>query len=412
MRIGVKAFGCKLNQCEAGAIERELAAAGHEIVGEPPFDAVIVCGCTVTVHADYKVRQYLRRMRRDYGVERLFLSGCSAVSFSEKTIEELGIEKIFLRNDPVAIADYLGRGDMPVKKIKTFHGRTRGYVKIQDGCNQFCTYCIVPHVRGRERSVSPDDVVRRVSELEAAGVEEAVLTGVHDGRYRFGDIDLAGLCRIILEETDIFRIRLSSVEVTEITDDLISLLAEGGRIAPHLHVPLQSGSDSVLERMKRPYSGGYYRAIIDEVADRAGNIGLGADVIVGFPGETDAEFDETYSLIESSPLSYIHVFRYSPRPGTPAATMPNQVHNETKRARMEALIALKALLHKRFAESQIGISQEVIVERIVGEIGSGWTGNYIRAEFPIEGYQKNNIVLVKPLYYENGVIQCKIKDTV
>lgn len=412
MRIIVKAFGCKLNQCEAGAIERNLASIGHEITKNAPFDLAIVCGCTVTVRADYKVRQYIRRLRRENGVERIILSGCSAVNFKNTTIEELGIERTFTRNDPVAIADYIGRGDLQSGGLHTFHGRTRGYVKIQDGCNQFCTYCIVPLVRGRERSVPPDDIVRRIAELERAGIREAVLTGVHDGRYKHGDLDLAGLCRYILDETGIFRVRLSSIEVTEITDELVSIVAESGRIAPHLHVPLQSGSDPVLERMGRPYTGTYFREIIDKLADKVDNIGIGADVIVGFPGETDSEFDETYSLIESSPLSYLHVFRYSQREGTVAATMPDQVPNDIKRARMERLIALKGRLQRRFSESQIGILQSVIVERIDDGIGSGLTGNYIRVEFPIDCYERNNILLLNPISYNNGVMQCTIRDTV
>ncbi|RKZ28255.1 tRNA (N(6)-L-threonylcarbamoyladenosine(37)-C(2))-methylthiotransferase MtaB, partial [bacterium] len=326
MRIKVKAFGCKLNQCEAGAIERALSAAGYDIVWKPPFDAVIVCGCTVTSRADYKVRQYIRRMSRDYGVKRLILSGCSAVSFTRDAIGELGIEKTFEKNDPKKIVDYFGIIEKRKAKTPTFAGRTRGFVKIQDGCNQFCAYCIVPHVRGRERSIPPGDVIARIAELESAGVKEAVLTGVHDGRYSSENLDLAGLCRRILDETSIHRIRLSSVEATEITGELIDLITSEPRIAPHLHVPLQSGSDAVLRKMGRRYSTTKYASVVKELSRKAPDIGIGADVIVGFPGETDKEFDETYRLLESLPIAYLHIFRYSPRPGTAAMKMPEQVH--------------------------------------------------------------------------------------
>ncbi|MGC9315340.1 MAG: MiaB/RimO family radical SAM methylthiotransferase [bacterium] len=407
MRIKVKAFGCKLNQCEAGGIERELSSAGHEIVGKPPYDAVVVCGCTVTMRADYKVRQYLRRMVRDYGVKRLFLSGCSAVSFDEDVIGELAVEKAFSKNDGTKIAEYLGRGNAGQDFPQTFHGRTRGYVKIQDGCDQFCSYCIVPLVRGRERSIPSDAVIARVKELERAGVKEAVLTGVHDGRYFADGLDLAALCRQILDETEILRLRLSSVESEKITNDLIDLLSREKRLANHLHVPLQSGSDSVLARMNRQYAANDYAKTIHKLADSVDDIGIGADVIVGFPGETDIEFEDTYELINSLPFSYLHVFRYSPRPGTAAAKMPDPVHTETARVRMERLRALHEDLRRKFAESQFGITRNVIIERIRDGIGHGWTDNYMRVEVPVDNNDKGKMISVKPKSYTNGVVHCE-----
>lgn len=408
MRIKVKAFGCKLTQCEAGAIERELAFAGHEIVVKPPFDVVIVCGCTVTMRADYKVRQYIRRVQRDFGVERIILCGCSAVSFDEDLIREMGVEKSFDSNDGSVIADYLGREDVSRGFASTFHGRTRGFVKIQDGCDQFCSYCIVPLVRGRERSQAPNAVLERINELEAAGVKEAVLTGVHDGRYFADGLDLAGLIKMILNRTEIARLRLSSVECNRINDELIELLVNEPRVAKHLHVPLQSGSDSVLKRMNRQYSSCEYAEVIQNLAERVEDIGIGADVIVGFPGETDAEFLETYELINSLPLSYLHVFRYSPRPRTKAAEMPNKVHTETARERMEVLKALHENLKAKFAESQIGKIKEVIIERVHDGIGTGWTDNYLSVEVPMQKESKGKIELLKVKSYKNGIIHCVI----
>jgi len=408
MRIKIKAFGCKLNQAEAGAIECSLAAAGHDIVGRPPYDVVVVCGCTVTVRADYKVRQYFRRMKRDHGGERMILSGCSAVSFTDDVVGELEIEKIFAKNDPEALVEYLGRLTSQKSEKLTFAGRTRGFVKIQDGCNQFCTYCIVPYVRGRERSVPPDAVLERVCELETADIKEVVLTGVHDGRYRADGLDLAALCKKLLDKTNIERIRLSSVEVLEINDSLIELLATENRMAPHLHVPLQSGSDAVLERMGRRYTSEEYAAIIGKLAQKVDDIGIGADVIVGFPGETDEEFDRTYRLIESLPITYLHIFRYSPRPGTAAADMSEQVHNETKWERMKILKKLDENLRERFARSQFGKPQRVIVERVEDKNGFGWTGNYLRAAFAIDSNKRNEMVTLKPISYKNKIINCKI----
>ncbi len=412
MRIKVKAFGCKLNQCEAGAIESALCRAGHEMAAKPPFDIVIVCGCTVTVHADYKVRQYLRRMARDYGVGRLILSGCSGVSFSEKTVSELGIEKVFTKNDPKEIVEYIGAEGKSNSQKSTFHGRTRGYVKIQDGCDQFCTYCIVPLVRGRERSVSPENIVERIHRLSEAGVKEAVLTGVHDGRYNYRGLDLSGLLRKILDKTDIERIRLSSIECTRITKKLVDIISSERRIAPHLHVPLQSGNNAVLKRMGRNYSREKFASTIENFAQKVEDVGIGADIIVGFPGETDHEFEESVDLINSLPITYLHVFRYSPRPGTAAAEMPDQVHNETKRERMEILRALHEKLREKFAKSQFGKTRRVIIESVKKDFGYGWTGNYMRAEFPIDSNKKNKMILVKPISYSNGIINCRTIDSI
>jgi threonylcarbamoyladenosine tRNA methylthiotransferase MtaB len=412
MRVKVKAFGCKLTQCEAGTIERELAFAGHNVVLKPPFDAVIVCGCTVTMRADYKVRQYIRRVQRDYGVERIILSGCSAVSYDEDLICAMGVEKTFDSNDSIAIADYLGRDAISTDFTSTFHGRTRGFVKIQDGCDQFCSYCIVPLVRGRERSVAPQAILERIDELKAAGVKEAVLTGVHDGRYNSNGLDLAGLIRLILDRTRIERLRLSSVECNMITEDLKELLAHEPRVAKHLHVPLQSGSDSVLRRMNRKYSASEYAEVVRNLAERVEDIGIGADVIVGFPGEIDDEFTETYKLIKSLPLSYLHVFRYSPRPGTKAAEMTHSVHPETARERMEALKALHEQLREKFASSQLGKVRDVIIERVADGVGTGWTDNYLRIEVPIEKQSKGKIELLKLISYNNGITYCqKISST-
>ena len=401
-----------MNQSEAGTLERAIRVAGHTPVKKPPYDLVIVSGCTVTMRADYKVRQYFRRMARKYGVTRLILSGCSAVSFESKTVEQLGIEKTFPSNDPEPIIDYLGFGEDDVDDRVTFAGRVRGYVKIQDGCNQFCTYCIVPHVRGRERSTPPNLVIERIKQLEEFGVKEAVLTGVHDGRYRYGDLDLAGLCAEILDKTSIPRIRLSSIEATEISDDLIDILANEPRFAPHLHVPLQAGSDRILDRMGRPYTGVFYSDRVAELAQKVDNIGIGADVIVGFPGETDSDFETTYSIIESSPIGYLHIFRYSPRPGTVAASMTDQVHNETKWERMRALKELDGMIRTRFAESQMGTERVVLVEKVKSGVCSGWTDNYIKANFPSNGCSINNLVSVKPTHYINKVIYCQTRHSI
>ena len=216
----------------------------------------------------------------------------------------------------------------------------------------------------------------------------------------------------ILDKTDIERIRLSSIECTRITKKLVDIISSERRIAPHLHVPLQSGNNAVLKRMGRNYSREKFASTIENFAQKVEDVGIGADIIVGFPGETDHEFEESVDLINSLPITYLHVFRYSPRPGTAAAEMPDQVHNETKRERMEILRALHEKLREKFAKSQFGKTRRVIIESVKKDFGYGWTGNYMRAEFPIDSNKKNKMILVKPISYSNGIINCRTIDSI
>lgn len=423
MRIKVKAFGCKLTQCEAGEIESGLISAGYDVVDLPPFDIVIICGCTVTSRADYKVRQYLRRAKREFGAKKLILTGCSAQNIDQIKIRELSIDKVFPSNDKEEIVKYLNSDysyDLCQNNTNidcninahNYDNRTRGFVKIQDGCNQFCSYCIVPYVRGREVSLSPSNIIDKVNLLSDHGIKEVVLTGVHIGRYRHSNKDILGLCKMIAEETDIFRIRLSSIEPNEISDEMIEYIATSSKIAPHLHVPLQSGSDNILHNMNRSYTRDQYYEKIYKIYSNVKNIGIGTDIIVGFPGETEEDFSETYNVLESLPISYLHIFRYSKRAGTKAFAMEPHVNESIKRERMERLSSLDLVLRNKFINTQIGIDQTVIIERIVNSICEGITGNYLSVNFVSNSIIKNNIVIVKPIDYKNGVTNCYIEHII
>lgn len=412
MRIHIKTFGCKLNQAEAERLESALVSVGHELC-EPPCDIAIVCGCTVTSRADFKVRQYLRRLSRDSGIKRLILSGCSAVNLEEMAIEKLGVEKTFPTNEPAPILEYLrDNGNFPIDKKWILSGRTRVFVKIQDGCDKFCSYCIVPFVRGREISIAPQDIINQINALVNAGTKEVVFTGVHIGRYFSENISLTGLCEKALKETNIARIRLSSLEPDEIDHDLIFLLENERRMASHIHLSIQSGCDRTLKRMNRGAISGKIADIVVDLAEKVGDISIGADIIVGFPGETDEDFNETYNFIERLPITYLHIFRYSRRRGTVAYDLPNQIPEYIKRERMEALKLLDINKRNKFGNKQIGIIQDVLIEKITGNKAIGTTSNYLKAEMLPDGISRNNIIKAKAIDYNNRILYCETKHII
>jgi threonylcarbamoyladenosine tRNA methylthiotransferase MtaB len=227
--------------------------------------------------------------------------------------------------------------------IGEFRGHSRAFIKVQEGCNASCTYCIVPIARGRSRSIPSERVKSQVERLAGNGYSEIVLTGIHIGRYGYdmeGETDLAGLIESILGEIDGIRIRLSSIEINEVSDGLLELISSTERIAPHLHIPLQSGDDTVLKTMGRPYDTALFERKIERISSVSDRLGLGTDCIVGFPGETDGQFRNTYEMVNRLPFTYLHVFNYSKRPGTPAASMSSQIHPEVRKARSRRLIKL------------------------------------------------------------------------
>lgn len=384
MRIAVSTFGCKINQYESDAIKRELASHGNTIV---PFDqdadVYIINTCTVTSKSDFQCRQAIRSaVRRKVG--RVVVTGCYAETRPDEIKAISGVDVIVGNRDKHRLVRMLASDEdacMP-SLLSTVPGRTRRFLKIQDGCDACCSYCIVPSARGGSRSVPMDVVVSEFERLIEKGCPEIVLSGIHIGRYGADldeDMALSKLLSVLDKRRGSARLRLSSIEPREITSEIIGMLGKG--LCRHLHIPLQSGDDRILSLMRRDYTAGFYLDLVREISTKVPGICLGADVMVGFPGEGGREFENTYGLIEKSPLSHLHVFSFSPRPGTAAASMKDQVPEGIKKQRSKAIRALAAKKNLEFRQGLIGHELEAVVEEkrdIVTGHYMGLTDNYVR----------------------------------
>ncbi len=375
-------LGCKLNQAETEFLAHQLAEAGYLISSGKKADIFVLNTCTVTHIADRKARQWLRLVRRTNPKALIIATGCYVERAPEEVMRVGGIDWVVGNSDKGQLLKLIQR-QVPVKsgikddRLPWSWGRVRTLVKIQDGCNDFCTYCVVPRVRGREYSLPPEEIIREIKKRELAGYQEVVLTGTKVGCYRYNGIGLADLIKKILKETKISRIRLSSLQPQEISPELLSLWQDR-RLCPHFHLALQSGNDQVLKRMGRRYSVASYLEAVALLRKMIPDVAITTDVMVGFPGETEAEFEDTYRLCQELGFARIHVFPYSPRPGTPAASMV-PVTEITKRMRVEKMLKLASLSAKRFKEQFLGQDLEVLWEKeVVPGIYSGLTSNYLR----------------------------------
>ena len=379
-RFWVKNFGCRASQADGAAIEAGLAAKGMSAAGLPgEADLVVLNTCTVTSAADDEVRQTVRRIHRDHPQARILVTGCYAqrapqtiaalpgvslvVGNSHKArIPELVADSLPYHGQ-IEIGDIFAQRDFLSAPVEDALGdRTRPNLKIQDGCNNRCSFCIIPFVRGRSRSAPPGQVISQVQHL-AERYREVVLSGINLGRWGRdleGGARLADLVRRLLDETPVERLRLSSVEPMDFSEDLLRLMAESPRIAKHVHAPLQSGSDQVLRRMHRKYRPRHYADRILQARSWMPGCAVGADVMTGFPGESDREFEESYAFIEHLPFTYLHVFTYSERPGTPAAEVPAQVPIPVRKQRTKALRDLAARKNLEFRRAMIGRTLSVV----------------------------------------------------
>jgi threonylcarbamoyladenosine tRNA methylthiotransferase MtaB len=401
--VAFHTLGCKVNQVETEQIKDELISNGYQVIDfSQPADLYIINTCTVTHVSDRKSRAVIRRALKANPEATVVVTGCMAELEPEKIASMKGVNLIVGNRDKHRIAQIIDSQSQEPKDTLIIrepicsqeslapvfysdrHERTRAFVKIQDGCQSFCTYCIVPYTRGPVRSKKPDDVVQEIKQLVNLGYREVVLTGIHTGQYgrSMPGWSLDQLLEKILESVPgHYRIRLSSIELGEISDRLIQLMKNDTRLCRHLHIPLQSGSDAVLKRMARRYNRDEYRSKVLEIAELVPGIGFAADVMVGFPGETDADFDQTVDLIQNLPLLDLHVFKYSPRPGTPAASFPDQVDERLKSKRSNGLISIARQKHTEFIERQIGQSLTVLVEECQSGRCNGFSDNYIDIEF-------------------------------
>jgi len=412
-------LGCKVNQYESAFLENSLISRGcKKAKAEEEADLVIINGCIVTATASYQTRQAIRRGIRENPRAVTAAVGCYGQVFPEElaAIEGLDIitgnrEKGLLpglllnatrRDRPLILRnDFEASCPFEYLPIRSFAGRTRAFVKIQDGCESFCSYCIVPYARGPLRSLEPHRVVELLRGLEMSGYKEAVLTGIHLGKYGtdLGDgVDLHRLLVEIAKFRSQMRVRLSSLEPTEIGSDLIAFMESHDWVCRHLHISLQSGDDTVLERMNRHYTAEEFSNLIEDIARRIHRVSLGVDVMAGFPGETDKAFDTTFALLRNLPIGYLHVFPYSKRAGTAAAQLPDQLHPKTIKERTARLRGLDQEKRRLFWMSLTGDTFQVLTEGWVpGQMGlaRGLSDNYVKFTFPSRTPIVNEFVRVR-----------------
>jgi threonylcarbamoyladenosine tRNA methylthiotransferase MtaB len=401
MKVTLDTLGCKLNQAETELLARQLTEAGYEVVPQlDDADVYILNTCTVTHTADAKSRHRLRLAHHRNPGALVVATGCYAQREPEKLSQIEGVNLVIGNDEKSELPRLLEKaGGRPTAADLTGNPapslRTRAFVKIQDGCNSYCAYCIVPLVRGREKSLPATQVVAEVEQRVADGYKEVVLTGTKVGSYQDDGTNLRELLKRILTETDVPRLRLSSLQPQEISPELIGLWRDE-RLCPHFHLSLQSGSDSVLRRMKRRYSVSEYQKAVSLVRHLLPDAAITTDVIVGFPGETTAEFQESYEMCRDLEFARIHVFPYSLRPGTEAARMPDKINEKVKRERSQRMLALAQESARNFKQRFIGQTRPVLWERLDSTgVWSGLTDNYIPVQTKSSDALTNRVLPVR-----------------
>jgi threonylcarbamoyladenosine tRNA methylthiotransferase MtaB len=417
-RFHVQNFGCRATQADGAALEAQLTARGLvEADARENAELVILNTCTVTAEADSDARAAIRRVHRENPSARILVTGCYAQRSPDELAAMPGVEWVVGNSHKTSIAELVAGASAATEEVP-YHSqiltgdifatrdiltapildatgdRTRPNLKIQDGCHNRCSFCVIPFVRGGSRFVPADDIVEQVRSI-ATKYKEVVLSGINLGRWgreAFSTMRLPHLLRRLLAETEIARIRLSSVEPMDFSDDLLGLMAESPRIANHVHAPLQSGSDAILRRMHRKYRPKHYADRLAKARALMPHAAIGADVMTGFPGETDALFEESRAFIDSMPFTYLHVFTYSERPGTPAASMPDAVPVPVRKERNRVLRELAAAKNKAFRESLLGREVSAVT---IEPLGLALTENYIKAQLPLP-YPSNRLVTLRP----------------
>ena len=410
----VQNFGCRATQDDGAALESLLSAKGLAASDErAAADLVVLNTCTVTSSADDDVRQTIRRVHRENPAARILVTGCYAQRAPQELASMPGVQWVVGNSHKTEIAnlvtlapeappyhgnihvgDIFAQRDFLSAPVEDAAGdRTRPNLKIQDGCNNRCSFCIIPFVRGRSRSAPVEQVVEQVRGL-ARRYREVVLSGINLGRWGRepgSRMRLADLLRVLLAETEIERLRLSSVEPMDFSDDLLGLMAESGRIAKHVHAPLQSGSDRTLRRMHRKYRPRHYADRVLQARRLMPDAAIGADVMVGFPGETDADFEESRRFIDDLPFTYLHVFTYSERPGTPAAEHPDSVPMPVRKDRNRALRELASSKNVAFRQSMVGRTLSAVT---LHESRSALSDNFLKLNLTTE-HEPNRLVMAK-----------------
>jgi threonylcarbamoyladenosine tRNA methylthiotransferase MtaB len=389
----IKTHGCKVNQCDSEGLASRLESWGMAPTDDPLAASLcIVSTCTVTAVSDSKALKAIRATRRVNPDAIIAVTGCLARRDRDKILSTACVDKVLDIEDRDAWLSFLTEKGMVngvpgSAATETPHPtrRTRAFVKVQDGCDSFCSYCVLPPIRGKPQSVALEQVCEKIARLVEGGTKEVVLTGIHLGLYGkdvSSDVNLATLIKALLERTDIARLRLSSLEVNEVTDELLALFASTTRLQRHFHVPLQSGDDAVLRSMNRHYTADDFRDCIRRIRQVDADMGISTDVMVGFPTETEEAFETTLRLVEELAFSRLHVFKYSPRPGTAAAKLEGGIPPDVAKRRSDRMIELGTRLSARFAKRFVGKTLHVLIEsKRDPQTGwlSGFASNYLRA---------------------------------
>ncbi len=427
-RFSIATLGCKVNQFESAALIEQLQAAGWQQVafGEPA-ELCLINSCTVTAKSDAETRRLIRRARRSAPLARVVATGCSAQVAPQALISLPEVDQVLGNQEKLQLIQHLQCGNHQISDLSTlqsnsslrltsFADHTRAFLQIQNGCNTGCSYCIVPTARGPSRSAALEEVLQAARELAGRDFQELVLTGIHLGAY---GLDLSPPCslqelvQLLTTEKIVPRLRLGSIEPNELTDDLLTLICSRSSICPHLHVPLQSGSDSVLASMGRPYNTAFFRNRIEQAARLLPDAFIAVDLIAGFPGETETEHAETCRFVESLPLADLHVFPYSSRPGTRAAAMPGHLQPRLIKERAEQLRAIATDKQQAFKQRFVGTTLQVLGQRHHKTTGlmSGLARNYLEITYPASAGLRNQEVVVEITRMVQGQLQGTCTET-
>jgi len=401
MRIAVTTLGCKINQYDSAVIRSRLEEKHSFVPFDEQADCYIINTCTVTDRADWEARQLVRRAKRRSPSSKVLLTGCYAQVSPGEVARVPGVDFVVglnrlddlvrlvettdLNSPRIHVSDVQRQRGVPVLGTRALPGHTRAFLKIQEGCNYTCTYCIIPAARGLSRSVAPREVLNQVRLLADAGYAEIVLTGIHLGGYGRDltpKIDLTALVEMLGDSSLVRRIRLSSLDPREVPDRLLDLIARSEVICPHLHVCAQAGEDAILKQMRRNYDTAYYRELLSKTRERLPEAALGSDIIVGFPGESDEQFESSLTYFASLPLTYFHVFPYSARRGTAASILPDPLAIPIKRARAQRMRQLGAQKKEQFCQTFRGRRMPVLIEEKIDR-GSGGRRGFSRNYLPI-----------------------------
>lgn len=392
MKFNIVTFGCKVNQYESNMMkERMLSSNFFYVENISEANIIVVNTCSVTNVADKKCLKMIRRIKREYPNSILVVAGCSSQN-KQEIYENLDIDILIGNKDKskidILLKEYIKTHKRYVKfyndrkldfedMLISDYNHIRAFIKIEDGCDNFCSYCIIPYVRGSVRSKNFETVIKEAKLLTQKGHKEIVLTGIHTGHYMDNDYDLTDLINELSKIEDLLRIRISSIEITELNDKFLNMLSTNKKVCDHLHIPLQAGSDEILKKMNRKYDLKYYEEKIKKIRMIRPDISITTDIIVGFPYETDKLFNETLEFSRKMSFSKIHVFPYSIRLGTSAANMPNQVDESIKKERVKKLMDLSEIMEKEYYNKFVGKELDILVEECDNNVSIGHSSNYL-----------------------------------